>query len=103
MYSVILTTVFVTLLYAGGIPILVWFAVAALGVTQFKADGVASSDLVLGYSEARDGQEVLAEHFPAGSGSPVRTTTQAKQTKSRKIVCPCFLMYSRAAWSPSPK
>lgn len=45
--------------------------VAALGVTQFKADGVASSDLVLGYSEARDGQEVLAEHFPAGSGSPV--------------------------------
>ena len=45
--------------------------VAALGVTQFKADGVASSDLVLGYSEARDGQNVLAEHFPAGSGSPV--------------------------------
>lgn len=45
--------------------------VAALGVTQFKADGVASSDLVLGYSEARDGQDVLAEHFPAGSGSPV--------------------------------
>ncbi|WP_292730391.1 MMPL family transporter [Microbacterium sp. UBA837] len=45
--------------------------VAALGATQFKADGVASSDLVLGYSEARDGQNVLAEHFPAGSGSPV--------------------------------
>ncbi|GAA1698815.1 efflux RND transporter permease subunit [Microbacterium sediminicola] len=45
--------------------------VATVGVTQLKADGVASSDLVLGYSQARDGQEVLAEHFPAGSGSPV--------------------------------
>ncbi|GAA1943711.1 MMPL family transporter [Microbacterium aquimaris] len=44
---------------------------AAVGVTQLKADGVATSDLVLGYSEAREGQDVLAEHFPAGSGSPV--------------------------------
>ena len=45
--------------------------VAAVGVLQLKADGVPSSELVLGASEARDGQEVLAEHFPAGSGSPV--------------------------------
>ncbi|KAA9107562.1 MMPL family transporter [Microbacterium rhizomatis] len=45
--------------------------VAAAGVTQLKADGVPSSDLVLGASEARDGQAVLGEHFPAGSGSPV--------------------------------
>ncbi|WP_214466347.1 MMPL family transporter [Microbacterium flavescens] len=45
--------------------------VGAVGITQLKADGVPSSDLVLGASEARDGQEVLAEHFPAGSGSPV--------------------------------
>ncbi|KAF2413048.1 hypothetical protein B1729_11815 [Microbacterium sp. B35-04] len=43
----------------------------AIGITQLKADGVPTSDLVLGSSEARDGQEVLAEHFPAGSGSPV--------------------------------
>ncbi|WP_439591940.1 MMPL family transporter [Microbacterium sp.] len=43
----------------------------AVGVTQLKADGVPSSDLVLGASQARDGQAVLAEHFPAGSGSPV--------------------------------
>ncbi|GAA3644074.1 efflux RND transporter permease subunit [Microbacterium awajiense] len=43
----------------------------AFGVTQLKADGVATSDLVLGESQARDGQAVLAEHFPAGSGSPV--------------------------------
>ncbi|MDY0827581.1 efflux RND transporter permease subunit [Microbacterium sp. BG28] len=45
--------------------------VGAAGITQLKADGVPSSDLVLGYSQARDGQDVLAEHFPAGSGSPV--------------------------------
>ena len=45
--------------------------VGAFGVTQLKADGVPSSDLVLGTSEARDGQDVLAEHFPAGSGSPM--------------------------------
>ncbi|WP_347976276.1 efflux RND transporter permease subunit [Microbacterium sp. ProA8] len=43
----------------------------AIGITQLKADGVPTSDLVLGSSEARDGQDVLAEHFPAGSGSPV--------------------------------
>ncbi len=42
----------------------------ALGVTQLKADGVATSDLVLGASQARDGQAKLAEHFPGGSGSP---------------------------------
>ncbi|WP_438353932.1 MMPL family transporter [Microbacterium sp. CJ88] len=43
---------------------------ASAGLLQLKADGVPSSDLVLGASEARDGQQVLAEHFPAGSGSP---------------------------------
>lgn len=44
---------------------------ACVGVFQLKADGVPASDLVLGASEARDGQAVLAEHFPGGSGSPV--------------------------------
>ncbi len=43
---------------------------ASVGVLQLKADGVPASDLVLGVSEARDGQAALAEHFPAGSGSP---------------------------------
>lgn len=45
--------------------------IGAAGITQLNADGVPSSDLVLGASEARDGQDVLAAHFPAGSGSPV--------------------------------
>ncbi|UYO97957.1 efflux RND transporter permease subunit [Microbacterium sp. M28] len=42
----------------------------ALGVTQLNASGVPQSDLVLGSSQARDGQKVLGEHFPGGSGSP---------------------------------
>ena len=45
--------------------------VGAAGITQLDADGVPQSDLVLGASEARDGQVALGEHFPGGSGSPV--------------------------------
>jgi RND superfamily putative drug exporter len=58
-------------------PRLIWvvtavvLAIGSLGFTQFQASGVAQSDLVLGASEARDGQAVLGEHFAAGSGSPV--------------------------------
>jgi RND superfamily putative drug exporter len=45
-------------------------AVAAIGAFQFKADGVSQSEFVLGQSEARDGQAVVGEHFPGGSGTP---------------------------------
>lgn len=48
---------------------------ASAGVLQLKADGVPQSDLVLGASEARDGQDVLAAHFAAGSGSPAYVIT----------------------------
>ena len=48
----------------------VLLGVLCLGMFQLKADGVAQSEFVLGESQARDGQAVLAEHFPAGSGSP---------------------------------
>lgn len=42
----------------------------SLGLAQLDADGVASSEFVLGESQARDGQAMLGEHFPAGSGTP---------------------------------
>ncbi|WP_245560981.1 MMPL family transporter [Agromyces subbeticus] len=42
----------------------------SLGLVQLDADGVASSEFVLGESQARDGQMLLGEHFPAGSGTP---------------------------------
>lgn len=38
---------------------------------NLNAVGVAQSDLVIGKSQARDGQEALGQHFPGGSGSPV--------------------------------
>lgn len=62
-------------------PRLVWIACTALlliGVAlvpQLRADGVAQSELVLGTSDARDGQERLAEHFPGGSGTPLYALT----------------------------
>ncbi|MFD5225872.1 MMPL family transporter [Microbacterium sp. NPDC058342] len=62
-------------------PRLIWIstaivlAVAAIGVTQLDARGVPQSDLVLGASEARDGQIILGDHFPGGSGSPVYVLT----------------------------
>ena len=44
----------------------------ALTATQLNASGVPQSELVLGASEARDGQVALGEHFPGGSGSPAQ-------------------------------
>lgn len=44
----------------------------AAAVPQLKADGVAESELILGESESRDGQEALGQHFPGGSGSPIQ-------------------------------
>ena len=57
-------------------PRLIWIVTTlvllagAAGITQLDANGVPQSDLVLGASEARDGQVALGEHFPGGSGSP---------------------------------
>ncbi|WIB77792.1 efflux RND transporter permease subunit [Curtobacterium sp. MCPF17_002] len=42
------------------------------GLVGLKADGVPQSDLVIGSSQARDGQDVLADHFAGGSGSPAQ-------------------------------
>ena len=49
--------------------------VGMFGASQLDASGVPQSDLVLGASEARDGQRALGEHFPGGSGSPVYVLT----------------------------
>lgn len=47
-------------------------AIGCIGLVGLKASGVPASDLVIGGSEARDGQNVLAAHLPAGSGQPVQ-------------------------------
>ncbi len=58
--------------------------VSAFGMTQLRADGVAQSDLILGKSEARDGQAVVDAHFPGGSGSPALVVVDA--AKSAQVV-----------------
>ncbi|MHA7290521.1 MMPL family transporter [Arthrobacter sp. MDT3-24] len=44
--------------------------VASAGVLQLKANGVPQTDVILTASNAVDGQDALARHFDAGSGSP---------------------------------
>ncbi len=51
--------------------------VASIGYLQIKADGVEQSQLILGKSEAREGQALLSKHFPDGSGSPAYIITKA--------------------------
>ena len=57
-------------------PRTVWVAsvllllVAATGLLQLKANGVAQTDVILTASNAVDGQDALGRHFDAGSGSP---------------------------------
>ena len=57
------------------IVIMVVLLAASTGLTQLRADGVAQSDLVIGSSDARDGQQALSKHFPGGSGSPIYVIT----------------------------
>ncbi len=52
--------------------------VSAIGIVGLKADGISQSDIVLGQSEARDGQELLNRHFPGGSGTPVQIIASAQ-------------------------
>jgi len=44
--------------------------VLSLGLTQLRADGAPSSEYVMGDSPARTGLAVIAEHYPAGAGTP---------------------------------
>ena len=61
--------------------------VATLGLTQLSADGVKQSDLLLGKSDARDGQELLTKHFPGGSGTPTQVLVDAdKLTAAVKVL-----------------
>ncbi|MBP2414206.1 RND superfamily putative drug exporter [Arthrobacter stackebrandtii] len=66
-------------------PRLIWMAttaillVGAFGATTLNVSGVPQSDLVLGASGARDGQAILGEHFPGGTGSPVLVVVPAAE------------------------
>ncbi|MFC5501170.1 MMPL family transporter [Lysinimonas soli] len=49
---------------------------ASLGLLQLQANGVPQTDLLLTQADSVDGQKLLAEHFEAGSGSPVYIVTR---------------------------
>ena len=59
-------------------------AACAAFVPTFEAKGVTQSDLFLTTVDSVTGQEVLAKHFPAGSGSPVEIVTP--QAKADQVV-----------------
>lgn len=65
-------------------PRAIWLLTAFLlllgtiGAFQIKANGVEQSDLILGPSEAREGQAILNRHLPAGSGAPLQIITSEK-------------------------
>ena len=44
----------------------------ALFVPTLKAEGVATTDLILGDTDAKQGQQLLDEYFDAGAGSPAQ-------------------------------
>jgi putative drug exporter of the RND superfamily len=58
-------------------PRVTWVATAivlgimALGLTGLKASGLSNADSFRGTPDSVTGQEVLAQHFPAGAGQPV--------------------------------
>jgi len=58
--------------------------VASAGVLQLKANGVPQTDVILSASNAVDGQDALARHFDAGSGSPAVVVADA--SKADKVL-----------------
>lgn len=60
--------------------------VSAAGVTQLKANGVPQSDLVLGETDTRAGQELLEEHFDAGTGAPSNIFVPADEAEQALAV-----------------
>ncbi|TLM83211.1 MMPL family transporter [Pseudarthrobacter sp. NamE5] len=71
-------------------PRTVWVAsvlllvAASAGVLQLKANGVPQTDVILSASNAVDGQDALARHFDAGSGSPA--VVVADQGKAQEVL-----------------
>jgi len=72
----------------GSRPRLVWVATAvalaafAVFVPRLETEGVSQSDLFLSDVESIQGQRALAEHFPAGAGSPALIAAPADQAEA---------------------
>ena len=55
-------------------------AIASLGILQLNANGLANKDAYYGKPDSVVGQQVLAAHFPAGSGQPVVVVANSGKT-----------------------
>lgn len=53
--------------------------VLSAGILQLKASGISQSELILGPSDARDGQKIIDKHFPGGSGTPTQILVNQKK------------------------
>ena len=62
----------------------VLLAIASLGILQLNATGLENKDTYYGTPESVVGEQVLAKHFPAGSGSPVMVLANADQAAAVK-------------------
>ncbi|WP_409238709.1 MMPL family transporter [Streptomyces sp. PA5.6] len=74
-------------------PRLIWGVTAAtlallsLGLLQLRADGLSNADAFTDKPDSITGQEVLARHFPAGSGDPlVIVAGQAQDDAVARVV-----------------
>ncbi|MFE1441651.1 MMPL family transporter [Streptomyces sp. NPDC058739] len=71
-----------------GRPRLVWIGTAlalgvmCLGMFNLKADGLASKDQFTNKPQTAIGEEIQAEHFPAGSGDPIYVVTKAASAQA---------------------
>lgn len=59
--------------------VLIVLVIGCAGLVRLDASGVPASEFVLGDSPARDGQAVIAAHFPGGSGTPTYVIAPADQ------------------------
>jgi RND superfamily putative drug exporter len=59
-------------------------AIASLGVLQLNATGLENKDVYYGTPDSIVGEQVVARHFPAGTGSPVMVLANADQAAAVK-------------------
>jgi putative drug exporter of the RND superfamily len=51
----------------------------AVGLTRLEASGIPQADSFIGDTDSQSGQQALAEHFPAGAGSPTIVIARAER------------------------
>jgi RND superfamily putative drug exporter len=64
-------------------PRVVWLVTAivllgfAAGITRLQADGIPQTESFIAQTDSASGQDLIAAHFPAGTGSPAQIVARA--------------------------